>query len=207
MDAGLAGLLGGVIGAAVGALGATLSAWISGKKAEGQAHIQSSTQIRQARLQIEADRSRALRESRKAAYIAFADGWNLVYGTLSEAAIKLGGIEPHDPPEEREERRRTARRLWGEARDLQRALLRLMHVVHVEGPEPLKGAAGEATGALVPYFGAVLDWLHAVDGGTETPQHSEEANRAAGEANMKHLDFLHATSDALTPDIPGLRDE
>lgn len=137
MDAGLAGLLGGIIGAAVGALGATASAWITGRKAEQQAKIQSEAQLGQARLQIDAERTRALRESRKSAYLAFAESWHLVYGTLSEAGIKLGGIEASDPPEEREERRQGARHLWNEARALNRSLDRLQHVVHVEGPHQM----------------------------------------------------------------------
>jgi hypothetical protein len=207
MDAGLAGLLGGVVGAAVGALGATASAWITGKKAESQAHIQSSVQMRQARLQIEADRVRALRESRKAAYVDFAEGWNLVYEALGEAAVKLGGIAPHDPPDEREERRQAARRLWNEARALRRRLERLTNVVHVEGPSRLRDAAQQALDALTPYFAAVMTWLHAIDGASETPEHSAEASRTGSEAYGKLLAFLYATSDAVSPDIPGLAEE
>ncbi|MFF3060104.1 hypothetical protein [Streptomyces sp. NPDC057909] len=201
MDAGLAGLLGGVIGAAVGALGATASAWITGRKAEQQAKILAEAQVGHVRLQIDADRTRALRESRKAAYVAFAEGWRLVHETLREADIKLGGIEASDPPEEREERRQAARRLWNEARALEHRLGRLMSTVYVEGPSQMQDASQEASGALVPYFGAVLDWLHAIDNGTETPQHSEEAGRAGGDAHSKLLDFLYAASDTVTPDL------
>ncbi|WP_159403855.1 hypothetical protein [Streptomyces sp. NRRL S-646] len=205
MDAGLAGLLGGVIGAAVGAVGATASAWITGRKAEQQAKIQSEAQLGQARLQIDAERTRALRESRKSAYLAFAEGWHLVFGTLSEASIKLGGIEASDPPEEREERRQTARRLWNEARALNRSLDRLQHVVYVEGPHQMGGAAQAATGALVTYFGAVLDWLHAVDHGAETPQHGSDQQGASSDAHGKLLDFLYAASDATGLDISDTR--
>ncbi|MCY0925078.1 hypothetical protein OTB20_02435 [Streptomyces sp. H27-H1] len=203
MDAGLAGLLGGVIGAAVGALGATASAWITGRKAEQQAKIQSESQMGQARLQIDAERTRALRESRKSAYVAFAEGWNLVHGTLTEAGIKLGGITASDPPEEREERRQAARRLWNEARALHRPLDRLLSVVYVEGPSPMRDAAMAATGALAPHFSAVMVWLHAVDGGTETTQHASERDRAGSNAYGKLLEFLYAASDAVTP---GTRD-
>ncbi|MFF8271718.1 hypothetical protein ACF059_30690 [Streptomyces sp. NPDC016562] len=206
MDSGLAGLLGGVIGAAVGALGATASAWITGRKAEKQAELQSAALMGQARLQIEADRARSLRESRKAAYVAFAEHWSLVHGTLSEAAVKLGGIEASDPPEEREERRQAARRLWNEARAHQRALNRLMSVVYVEGPDQMAHAAQAASGALVSQFGAVLDWLHATDHATETPQHASEAAGAGSEAYGELLVFLYASADAVTPDGPGLRD-
>ncbi|WP_371798624.1 hypothetical protein OG963_06340 [Streptomyces sp. NBC_01707] len=206
MDAGLAGLLGGIIGAAVGALGATASAWITGRKAEQQAQIQSEAQLGQARLQIDAERTRALRESRKSAYLAFAESWHLVYGTLSEAGIKLGGIEASDPPEEREERRRAARHLWNEARALNRSLDRLQHVVYVEGPHQMGGAAQAATGALVPYFRAVLDWLHSVDHGTETPQQRSDQGRAGSDAYGKLLEFLYASSDAVSPDISGITD-
>lgn len=202
MDAGLAGLLGGVIGAAVGALGATASAWITGRKAEQQAEILAGAQLGQARLHIDADRTRTLRESRKATYVAFAEGWRLVHETLGEAAIKLGGIAASDPPEEREERRQAARRLWNEARALERPLGRLMSVVYVEGPSQMQGASREASGALVPYFGAVLDWLHAIDNATETPQHAEAAGGAGGDAYSKLLDFLYAASDTLAPDLP-----
>ncbi|MFF3967093.1 hypothetical protein ACFYZI_36735 [Streptomyces griseorubiginosus] len=201
MDAGLAGLLGGVIGAAVGAVGATASAWITGRKAEKQAEIESETQLRQALLQIDAERTRALRESRKSAYLAFAEGCHLVYGTLSEAGIKLGGIAASDPPEEREERRLTARRLCNEARTLNRQLDRLQHIVFMEGPSEMGRAAQAATGALVPLFGAVIDWLHAVDNESETPQHGAEQDRAHGEAYGKLLEFLYAASDATLPDI------
>ncbi|MFJ6799075.1 hypothetical protein [Streptomyces sp. NPDC091268] len=201
MDAGLAGLLGGVIGAAVGAVGATASAWITGNKAQQQAEVQSETQLGQVRLQIDAERRRSLLESRKSAYLAFTEGFHRVQETLSEAGIKLGGIEADDPPEEREERRRTARRLWNEARILNRQLDRLQHVVYVEGPHEMGSAAQVATGALVPYFGAVIDWLHAVDHGTETPQHGAEAGRAHSEAYGKLLDFLYAASDATLPDV------
>ncbi|MER6242226.1 hypothetical protein [Streptomyces griseorubiginosus] len=199
MDAGLAGLLGGVIGAAVGAVGATASAWITGRKAEKQAEIQSETQLRQALLQIDAERTRALRESRKSAYLAFAEGCHLVYGTLSEAGIKLGGIAASDPSEEREERRLTARCLCSEA--LNRRLDRLQHIVFMEGPSEMGRAAQAATGALVPFFGAVIDWLHAVDNESETPQHGAEQDRAHGEAYGKLLEFLYAASDATLPDI------
>jgi len=201
MDAGLAGLLGGVIGAAVGAVGATASAWITGRKAEQQAKIQSETQLGQARLQIDAERTRALRESRKSAYLAFAEGWSQVHGTLGEAAIKLGGIAASDPPEEREERRQAARRLWNEARVLNRQLNRLMHVVFVEGTSQMADAAQAASGALVSDFGTVIDWLHAVDNETETQQHVAEQERAHGEAYSKLLQFLYAASDATLPDI------
>lgn len=197
MDAGLAGLLGGVIGAAVGAVGATASAWITGRKAEQQAEIQSEGQLGQARLQIDAERTRALRESRKSAYVAFAEGWSLVHGTLAEAGTKLGGIAASDPPEEREERRQAARRLWNEARALERQLSRLLHVVYVEGPSQMGAAAQAATGALVSDFGAVMDWLHAVDNETETQQHASEDDRAHGDAYGKFLEFLYAASDAV----------
>lgn len=206
MDPGLTGLLGGVIGAAVGALGATASAWITGRKAEKQAEMQSAALMGQARLQIEADQAHALRESRKAAYVVFSEGWHLEYGTLSEAEIKLGGIAANDPPEEREERRQAARRLWNEARALQRSLNRLMSVVHVEGPGQMARAAEAASGALVPYFSAVMDWLHAIDNAAETPQHSAEAKRAGGDAYGKLLDFLYASADAVALDSPGLTD-
>lgn len=192
-------------GAAVGALGATASAWITGRKAEKQAEVQSAALMGQARLQIEADRALALRESRKAAYVAFVEGWHLVHGTLGEAAIKLGGITASDPPEEREERRQAARRLWNEARALQRSLNRLMSVVYVEGPDRMAGAAGAASGLLAPYFGAVVDWLHAIDNAAETPQHAAEAERAGGDAYGEILKFLYASSDAVAPDSPGLR--
>ncbi|MFC9749944.1 hypothetical protein [Streptomyces niveus] len=204
MDAGLVGLLGGVIGAAVGALGATASAWITGGKAEQQAKIQSEAQMGQARLQIEAERSRALRESRKSAYVAFAEGWNLVHGTLGEAGIKLGGIAASDPLEEREERRQAARRLWNEARALHRPLDRLMAVVYVEGPSEMRDAAAAATGALAPHFSAVMAWLHAVDDETETPQHAMERDRTSSDAYGKYLAFLYAAPDAVLPDARGL---
>ncbi|MFJ8608080.1 hypothetical protein ACIRH0_12890 [Streptomyces sp. NPDC093675] len=201
MDAGLAGLLGGVFGAAVGAVGATASAWITGRKAEQQAEIQSETLLRQARLQIDAERTRALRESRKSAYLAFTEGCHLVHGTLSEAGIKLGGIAASDPPEEREERRQAARRLWNEARALHRRLDRLQHIVFMEGPSEMGTAAQAATGALMPYFGAIIDWLHAVDNETETPQHGAEQDRAHSEAYGKLLEFLYAAADTTLPDI------
>ncbi|GAA5017271.1 hypothetical protein [Streptomyces siamensis] len=226
MDAGLAGLLGGVIGAAVGAVGATASAWITGRKAEQQAKIQSETQLGQARLQLDAERTRGLRESRKSAYLAFAEGWSQVHGTLAEAAIKLGGIAPSDPPEEREERRQAARRLWNEARALHRHLNRLLHVIYVEGPSRTAGAAPAAssaravaqaasgalaaaqaaTGALASDFSGVMDWLHAIDHGTETPQHGAESERAHGEAYGKLLEFLYASADAVMQDTPDLRE-
>ncbi|MGW5848852.1 hypothetical protein ACWFQ8_13035 [Streptomyces sp. NPDC055254] len=133
--------------------------------------------------------------------MAFAEGWRLVHETLGEAAIKLGGIAASDPPEEREERRQAARRLWNEARALERPLGRLMSVVYVEGPSQMQEASREASGALVPYFGAVLDWLHAIDNATETPQHSEAAGRAGGDAHSKLLDFLYAASDTVAPDL------
>ncbi|MEU2431773.1 hypothetical protein ABZ611_20040 [Streptomyces sp. NPDC007861] len=205
MDAGLAGLLGGVIGAAVGAVGATASAWITGRKAERQAQLLAEAQLGQARLQIGAERGRALRESRKSAYVAFAEGWSQVHTTLAEAGIKLGGIEASDPPEEREERRRAARRLWNEARTLHHALTRLLHVVQVEGPAPAGRAAQTAQGALVTHFGAVLAWLHAVDAGTETPQHSSDEKTAHGAAYGSLLDFLRTASDTTAqedaPDV------
>ncbi|MFD3504238.1 hypothetical protein [Streptomyces sp. NPDC058678] len=201
MDAGLAGLLGGVIGAAVGAVGATASAWVTGRKAEQQAKIQSETQLRQARLQIDTAWTRALRESRKSAYLAFAESCHLVHGTLSDASIKLGGIAESDPPEEREERRQAARRLWNEARTQKRQLDRLQHIVFMEGPSEMGTAAQAATGALVTYFGAVIDWLHAVDHETETSQHGAEQDRAHGEAHAKLLEFLYAAADTTLPDI------
>ncbi|MFD0067659.1 hypothetical protein [Streptomyces sp. NPDC056690] len=201
MDAGLAGLLGGVIGAAVGAVGATASAWITGRKAEHQAEIQSETQLRQARLQLNAEWTRALRESRKSAYLAFAESCHLVHGTLSEASLKLGGIAASDPPEEREERRQAARRLWNEARTMNRQLDRLQHIVFMEGPSEMGTAAQAATGALVTHFAAVIDWLHAVDNEAETPQHSAEQNRAHIEAYGKLLEFLYAAADTTLPDI------
>ncbi|MGY5031277.1 hypothetical protein ACWC9U_10155 [Streptomyces sp. 900116325] len=206
MDAGLAGLLGGVIGAAVGAVGATASAWITGRKAEQQAKIQSETQLGQARIQIDAERIRALRESRKSAYLAFAEGWSQVHGTLGEAAIKLGGIAASDPPEEREERRQTARRLWNEARALHHHLNRLLHVVYVEGPSQMADAAQAASGAMVPVFGTVIDWLHAVDNEIETPQHRAEQETSHIEAYGKLLQFLYSASDATMPDRSDIRD-
>ncbi|MEU9662986.1 hypothetical protein [Streptomyces chartreusis] len=205
MDAGLAGLLGGVIGAAVGAVGATASAWITGRKAEQQAKIQSDTQLGQARLQIDAERARVLGDSRKSAYLAFAEGWSQVHRALGDAAIKLGGIAASDPPEEREERRQAARRLWNEARTLNGQLSRLMHVIFVEGPFAMADAAQAATGALVPDFGTVIDWLHAVDKGTETPQHGAAQEAAHGDAYSKLLEFLYAASDATTLDTRDIR--
>ncbi|MGW4873734.1 hypothetical protein [Streptomyces chartreusis] len=205
MDAGLTGLLGGVIGAAVGAVGATASAWITGRKAEQQAKIQSDTQLGQARLQIDAERARALDDSRKSAYLAFAEGWSQVHRALGDAAIKLGGIAASDPPEEREERRQAARRLWNEARVLNGQLSRLMHVIFVEGPFRMADAAQGATGALVADFGTVIDWLHAVDNGSETPQHGAEQRTAHSDAYGKLLEFLYAASDATTLDSPGNR--
>ncbi|MET7437995.1 hypothetical protein ACWERY_11175 [Streptomyces sp. NPDC004082] len=206
MDAGLAGLLGGVIGAAVGAIGATTSAWITGRKAEQQAKIQSETQLGHTRLQINAERTRALGESRKNAYLAFAEGWSQVHGTLGEAAIKLGGIAATDPPEEREERRQTARHLWNEARALHRHLNRLLHVVYVEGPSQMADAAQAASGAMVPVFGTVMDWLHAVDNETETPQHRAEQEASHSEAYVRILQFLYSASDATAPTGTDIQD-
>lgn len=62
-------------------------------------------------------------------------------------------------------------------------------------------AAQAATGALVPYFGAVIDWLHAVDNDTETSQHGAERDRAHSEAYGKPLEFLHAAAETTLPDI------
>lgn len=62
-------------------------------------------------------------------------------------------------------------------------------------------AAQAATGALVPFFGAVIDWFHAVDNGSETPQHHAESDTAHSEAYGKLLQFLYAASDTTLPDI------
>ncbi|MGW6405311.1 hypothetical protein [Streptomyces sp. NPDC055134] len=62
-------------------------------------------------------------------------------------------------------------------------------------------AAQAATGALVPFFGAVMDWLHAVDHETDTPQHGAEQDRARIEAYGKLLEFLYAASNTTLPDI------
>ncbi|WP_406340058.1 hypothetical protein OG987_40040 [Streptomyces sp. NBC_01620] len=201
MDAGLVGLLGGVIGAAVGALCATASAWVTGRKAEQQDKILAEAQVGHVRLQIDADRTRALRESRNAAYVAFAEGWRLVHETLREADIKLGGIAASDPSEGRDERRQAARRLWNEAHALEHRLGRLMSTVYVEGPSQMQDASREASGALVPYFGAVLDWLHAIDNGTETPQHSEEAGRAGGGFGQRFLSALEGAQTVPLFDV------
>jgi hypothetical protein len=80
-----------------------------------------------------------------------------------------------------------------------------MSVVYVEGPSQMQDVSQAASDALVPCFGAVLDWLHAIDNGTETPQHSEEAGRTGGDAHSKLLDFLYAASDTVSPDLSARR--
>ncbi|MEW2160732.1 hypothetical protein AB0950_36680, partial [Streptomyces sp. NPDC007189] len=77
------------------------------------------------------------------------------------------------------------------------------HVVFMEGPSEMGTAAQAATGALVPYFGAIIDWLHAVDNETETPQHRAEQDRTHSEAYGKLLEFLYAAADTT---LPGIQD-
>lgn len=72
----------------------------------------------------------------------------------------------------------------------------------MEGPGEMQDASQAPSDAPVPHFGAVLDWLHAIDNGTETPQHTEKAGRAGGDAHSKFLDFLYAASGTVTPDLP-----
>lgn len=132
MDAGLTGLLGGVIGAAVGALGTTAGAWITGRKAETQAHVQAQAQLAQIRMQLHADHVRAHNESRRAVYADFI--------TRHEDFIEF--------VDERWRLGFPSSMSWEEAsgivatvKDLEHALRRAWSYVAVEGPDDVVKAA------------------------------------------------------------------
>ncbi|KOU20213.1 hypothetical protein ADK52_27400 [Streptomyces sp. WM6372] len=152
----------------------------------------------QARVQVQADQRKSLREPRKIAYVAFAECWNKRYRLAEVGRVKLHMALR--VPQAREELLAEVAAHRSAAMDLTTELEHLCAVVLVEGPAAVTSAAIEASATGFAQFNALNDALrlfmspNAPDGGLndyDAKQH---------EAYKAYRAFLSEASDALSVD-------
>lgn len=185
MDAGLAALL----GAAVGTLGTGGAAVVTGLLGRSQA-----------RMQLQAEHARLLREPRRSAYVAFALCYQEV-NALHMKAVKLASaaVDSVDPDRIRllddadDAYAQAGERLHG---DLQR----LQSGVTVEGPPVVTAAAFEAEDALLASRAELYGWLRHLKRGTAAAEHQRSAEDALLAVHPSLTCFLNQVSAVLADD-------
>lgn len=185
MDAGLAALL----GAAVGALGTGGAAVVSGFLGRGQA-----------RMQLRAEHARLLREPRRSAYVAFAQGFQEVHALHTEAAKSASAaVEAEEPDRSRllsdahGAYTQAGDRLYGEFQQRQSAVM-------VEGPPALTAAAFEAESALLTSRGELYRWIRHLERGAAAEDHERAADDALLAVHQSLVRFLNVASTTLSDD-------
>ncbi|MGW3570293.1 hypothetical protein ACWDSL_41605 [Streptomyces sp. NPDC000941] len=146
MDSGVAAVLGAVVGAA-GTGGAAIIAALLARS--------------QARLQVQADYVRMLREPRKAAYVAYVEAHEGVNELLHRAFVLLHRDPEIPDPDLRAQRLEEAENAFDEAHGKAPAMDHLRAVLVVEGPANVANSAAIADAALHEYKSAVMQWLYA----------------------------------------------
>ncbi|MFG2563053.1 hypothetical protein [Streptomyces sp. NPDC048496] len=148
MDAGLAA----VLGATVGALG-------TGATGLAAALLSRNT----ARHQIRAESMRALRESRRATYLAFAETHERYLDLLSTTLIPLGRIERF--PDRREEWIEKAHKRWDQAlKYRQNEVQKIRVVLSLDATRPVADAALKVTERFTLLSGATRRAIEALKG-------------------------------------------
>ncbi|MGW2109084.1 hypothetical protein [Streptomyces sp. NPDC001948] len=179
MDAGLAA----VLGATVGALG-------TGATGLAAALLSRNT----ARHQVKAESMRALRDSRRATYLAFAETHERYLNLLSTTLIPLGRIERF--PDRREEWIEKAHKHWDQAlKYRQNDVQKIRVVLSLDATRPVADAALEVTKRFVVLSGATRRAIEALkgqglDGGPITPP------------RPGYVELL--ADDGLDPEMPDL---
>ncbi|WP_158973114.1 hypothetical protein [Streptomyces griseus] len=182
MDSGLAAVLGATVGA-VGTGGAAAIAALLGRS--------------QTRMQLRADLQKSLREPRRAAYVAYAEGFRNSFELYQDAKRQLELALEF--PDSRSECLEGTRRLYGQAFERQKRLEHEESVVYVEGPLEVTSAVVKAGGALGEYRSALLEALQGVDEvpDSEVVSRIEKIELKVSAAHRSYLKFLYAASDAL----------
>ncbi|MEU2294092.1 hypothetical protein [Streptomyces bacillaris] len=184
MDSGLAA----VLGATVGALG-------TGATGLAAALLARST----ARHQVLSENMRALRESRRATYLAFAETHERYLDMLSTTLIPLSRVERF--PDQREEWITKAHKRWDQAlKYRQNEVQKIRAVLYLDATRPVAEAALEVTARFVLLSGATRRTFEALmgqglDTGPITPPRP-------GYVDMLAEDGL----DPETPDLDVLQD-
>ncbi|WP_331758147.1 hypothetical protein [Streptomyces anulatus] len=179
MDSGLAA----VLGATVGALG-------TGATGPAAALLARST----ARHQVQAENMRALRESRRATYLAFAEAHERYLDMLSTTLIPLSRIERF--PDQREEWIAKAHQRWDQAlKYRQNEVQKIRAVLDLDTTRPVAEAALEVTTRFALLSSATRRTIEALmgrclDTGPITPP------------LPGYVDIL--TEDGLDPEMPDL---
>ncbi|MFF3822192.1 hypothetical protein ACFYYD_37510 [Streptomyces bluensis] len=186
MDSGLAAVLGATVGA-IGTGGAAVLAAVFARS--------------QVRMQIRAEHRRALRDPRKAAYVAFAECWRNRLELTSNAWIELqlAANRRNDP--EFDELMQAASTYREEADALSAPLEHAQAVVHVEGPREVTAACNVASGDLVTFRKKVHEAFVAVQNNASIVEMHEPGNNARNDAYASYLRFLSAASDVLGGDV------
>ncbi|MGW9595074.1 hypothetical protein ACWHLZ_32845 [Streptomyces chartreusis] len=182
MDSGLAA----VLGATVGALGTG-----------GAAAIAAFLGRSQTRMQLQVDLQKSLREPRRAAYVAYAEGFRHSFELYQDAKRKLElAIEF---PNTRTEDLENSRHLFQQAFDKQKELEHQESVIYVEGPSEVTSAVVKAGANLGKYRSALLQALHSVDEmpDEEVLSRCEALEPKVTAAHKSYLKFLYASSEAL----------
>ncbi|MFB6962239.1 hypothetical protein ACFCYB_35995 [Streptomyces sp. NPDC056309] len=178
MDSGVAAVLGAAVGA-VGTGGAAVIAAILARS--------------QARIQMQADYVRMLREPRKASYVAYVEAHDEVTKLLHQVFVLLMRDPEISDPDIRAQRREEAENVYNEADNGSRGIDRLRAALVVEGPASVAGSASVADLALEEYKNAVMAWLHATL--EDTPD--RDLNLAAAEARREsYLAYTKLLADA-----------
>ncbi|MBT2404578.1 MULTISPECIES: hypothetical protein [unclassified Streptomyces] len=148
MDAGLAA----VLGATVGALG-------TGATGLAAALLSRNT----ARHQVKAESMRALRDSRRATYLAFAERHERYLDLLSTTLTPLGRVERF--PDQREEWIEKAHKRWDQAlKYRQNEVQKIRVVLSLDATRPVADAALEVTEKCTLLSGATRHAIEALKG-------------------------------------------
>lgn len=171
-------------------LGATVGALGTGATGLAAALLSRNT----ARHQVKAESMRALRDSRRATYLAFAETHERYLNLLSTTLIPLGRIERF--PDRREEWIEKAHKHWDQAlKYRQNDVQKIRVVLSLDATRPVADAALEVTKRFVVLSGATRRAIEALkgqglDGGPITPP------------RPGYVELL--ADDGLDPEMPDL---
>lgn len=185
MDAGLAA----VLGAAVGALGTGGAAVVTGLLGRGQA-----------RTQLRAEHARLLRESRRSAYVSFAQSFQEVLALHAKVAQSASAaVEAEEP--DRSRLLSDADGAYTQAGEqLHSELQQQQSAVLVEGPPALTAAAFEAESALLASRVELYRWIRGLERGAATEAQERAAEDALLAVHQPLVRFLNAASTTLADD-------
>ncbi|MFD3582629.1 hypothetical protein [Streptomyces sp. NPDC058683] len=183
MDAGIAAVLGATVGA-LGTGGAGVVAALLTKS--------------QARMQIQAEHARMLREPRKQAYASYAEAAKKDYERLTEARIALEVAAAHEPSRENQLTR--VRALVEESVDHGNTVLETWEAqVYMEGPHSVVQATISLDGGLGELRDAIAEIIRKVETGEDADLDAVREKGAI--AHRAYLSYLYRASEALNTQV------